>query len=185
MEEEGGTAAVEVVSRQEGGTITVLCWDGGGGKRRVVIQEGCVVIVEGCVVTAESTTVAGEGCIAIREGDIAGEERHVATREGQPCPCRLPVAAGTAPQDSSFLVSALMVHHYQRGAWYPRGGASEVAFHAVPVIERAGGAVLVRAPVTRVLVNAAGTAVGELRDPACPLTPPEGWGHGGSAPRVP
>ncbi|XP_068852727.1 all-trans-retinol 13,14-reductase-like [Aphelocoma coerulescens] len=67
---------------------------------------------------------------------------------------------GTAPRDSSFLVNALMVHHYQRGAWYPRGGASEVAFHAVPVIERAGGAVLVRAPVTRVLVSAAGTALG-------------------------
>ncbi|XP_064589494.1 all-trans-retinol 13,14-reductase-like isoform X1 [Zonotrichia leucophrys gambelii] len=67
---------------------------------------------------------------------------------------------GTAPRDSSFLVNALMVHHYQRGAWYPRGGASEVAFHAVPVIERAGGAVLVRAPVTRVLVSADGTALG-------------------------
>ncbi|XP_066060984.1 all-trans-retinol 13,14-reductase-like [Chamaea fasciata] len=67
---------------------------------------------------------------------------------------------GTAPRDSSFLVSALMVHHYQRGAWYPRGGSSEVAFHAVPVIERAGGAVLVRAPVTRVLVDDTGTALG-------------------------
>ncbi|XP_071306807.1 all-trans-retinol 13,14-reductase-like isoform X1 [Agelaius tricolor] len=67
---------------------------------------------------------------------------------------------GTAPRDSSFMVNALMVHHYQRGAWYPRGGASEVAFHAVPVIERAGGAVLVRAPVTRVLVSTDGTALG-------------------------
>ncbi|KAM6368729.1 LOW QUALITY PROTEIN: all-trans-retinol 13,14-reductase-like [Pluvialis apricaria] len=53
-----------------------------------------------------------------------------------------------------------MVHHYQRGAWYPRGGASEIAFHVVPLIERAGGAVLVRAPVTRILVSSAGTAVG-------------------------
>ncbi|XP_021233748.1 putative all-trans-retinol 13,14-reductase isoform X2 [Numida meleagris] len=67
---------------------------------------------------------------------------------------------GTAPRDSSFLVNVLMVHHYQRGAWYPRGGASEIAFHAVPLIERAGGAVLVRAPVTRVLVDSGGTAVG-------------------------
>ncbi|NXI16408.1 RETST reductase, partial [Irena cyanogastra] len=67
---------------------------------------------------------------------------------------------GTAPRDSSFLVNALMVHHYQRGAWYPRGGGSGGAFHAVPVIERAGGRVLVRAPVTRVLVSAAGTALG-------------------------
>ncbi|XP_057256079.1 all-trans-retinol 13,14-reductase-like isoform X2 [Pezoporus wallicus] len=67
---------------------------------------------------------------------------------------------GTAPQDSSFLVNVLMVHHYQRGAWYPRGGASEVAFHAVPLIERAGGAVLVRAPVTRILVSPDGAAMG-------------------------
>ncbi|XP_054080464.1 all-trans-retinol 13,14-reductase-like [Rissa tridactyla] len=67
---------------------------------------------------------------------------------------------GTAPQDSSFMVNVLMVHHYQRGAWYPRGGASEIAFHIAPLIERAGGAVLVRAPVTRILVSSAGTAVG-------------------------
>ncbi|NWR95932.1 RETST reductase, partial [Furnarius figulus] len=67
---------------------------------------------------------------------------------------------GTAPRDSSFLVNVLMVHHYQRGAWYPRGGASEIVFHAVPVIERAGGAVLVRAPVTRILVSPSGTALG-------------------------
>ncbi|PKK19107.1 all-trans-retinol 13,14-reductase-like [Columba livia] len=67
---------------------------------------------------------------------------------------------GTAPRDSSFLVNLLMVHHYQRGAWYPRGGASEIAFHAIPPIERAGGAVLVRAPVTRILVSPTGTAQG-------------------------
>ncbi|NWI12065.1 RETST reductase, partial [Crypturellus soui] len=67
---------------------------------------------------------------------------------------------GTAPRDSSFLINVLMVHHYQRGAWYPRGGASEIAFHAVPVIARAGGAVLVRAPVTRILVSPDGAAAG-------------------------
>uniref|UniRef100_A0A669QF41 Uncharacterized protein n=1 Tax=Phasianus colchicus TaxID=9054 RepID=A0A669QF41_PHACC len=66
---------------------------------------------------------------------------------------------GTAPRDSSFLVNVLMVHHYQRGAWYPRGGASEIAFHTVPLIERAGGAVLVRAAVTRILISG-GSAVG-------------------------
>ncbi|XP_071674095.1 all-trans-retinol 13,14-reductase-like isoform X3 [Patagioenas fasciata] len=65
---------------------------------------------------------------------------------------------GTAPRDSSFLVNLLMVHHYQRGAWYPWGGASEIAFHAIAPIERAGGAVLVRAPVTRILVSPTGTA---------------------------
>uniref|UniRef100_H9H1P4 Retinol saturase n=1 Tax=Meleagris gallopavo TaxID=9103 RepID=H9H1P4_MELGA len=61
----------------------------------------------------------------------------------------IPVSPGTAPRDSSFLVNVLMVHHYH-----------EIAFHTVPLIERAGGAVLVRAAVTRILVSD-GTAVGE------------------------
>ncbi|TFK10677.1 SH3 domain-containing kinase-binding protein 1 [Platysternon megacephalum] len=67
---------------------------------------------------------------------------------------------GVPPRDSSFLINALMVHHYKRGAWYPRGGASEIAFHAIPVIQRAGGAVLVRARVGRILLSEGGVAVG-------------------------
>lgn len=92
-----------------------------------------------------------------------------------PVPHRLFPCPGTAPQDSSFLVNLLMVHHYQRGAWYPRGGASEVAFHCVPVIEGAGGAVLVRAPVTRILLAPTGAAVGEHRTP--PRDPPASPAH--------
>ncbi|XP_015457097.2 all-trans-retinol 13,14-reductase [Astyanax mexicanus] len=67
---------------------------------------------------------------------------------------------GVPPKDSSFLINALLLHHYKRGAYYPRGGASEFAFHIIPVIRKAGGAVLVRAPVQRVLVNAEGSAYG-------------------------
>ncbi|XP_036446446.1 all-trans-retinol 13,14-reductase-like [Colossoma macropomum] len=67
---------------------------------------------------------------------------------------------GAPPRDSSFLINALFLHHYKRGAYYPRGGASEFAFHIIPVIRKAGGAVLVRAPVQRVLVNKEGTAYG-------------------------
>ncbi|CAM5137699.1 unnamed protein product [Natator depressus] len=67
---------------------------------------------------------------------------------------------GVPPRDSSFLINALMVHHYKRGAWYPRGGASEIAFHAIPVIQRAGGAVLVRARVGRILLSEGGAALG-------------------------
>ncbi|XP_067397179.1 all-trans-retinol 13,14-reductase-like [Emydura macquarii macquarii] len=68
---------------------------------------------------------------------------------------------GVPPKDSSFLINALLIHHYKRGTWYPRGGASEIAFHAIPVIQRAGGAVLVRARVGRILLSAdGGTAVG-------------------------
>uniref|UniRef100_H3D0Q1 Amine oxidase domain-containing protein n=1 Tax=Tetraodon nigroviridis TaxID=99883 RepID=H3D0Q1_TETNG len=67
---------------------------------------------------------------------------------------------GVPPKESSFLINALLLHHYKRGAYYPRGGASEFAFHIVPVIQQAGGAVLVRAPVQRVLLNQQGKACG-------------------------
>ncbi|KAJ1136333.1 hypothetical protein NDU88_002750 [Pleurodeles waltl] len=67
---------------------------------------------------------------------------------------------GVPPNNSSFLINALLIHHYKRGAWFPRGGSSEIAFHIIPVIERAGGAVLVRAPVTRILLNKEGAAEG-------------------------
>ncbi|XP_061080908.1 all-trans-retinol 13,14-reductase-like [Conger conger] len=67
---------------------------------------------------------------------------------------------GVPPKDSSFLMNALLLHHYKRGAYYPRGGASEIAFNIIPVIQKAGGAVLVRAPVQRILVNQEGVAYG-------------------------
>ncbi|KAJ8251822.1 hypothetical protein GJAV_G00225800 [Gymnothorax javanicus] len=67
---------------------------------------------------------------------------------------------GSPPKNSSFLMNALMLHHYKRGAYYPRGGASEFAFNIIPVIQRAGGAVLVRAPVQSILVNPKGGAYG-------------------------
>uniref|UniRef100_A0A8D0L8F9 L-amino-acid oxidase n=1 Tax=Sphenodon punctatus TaxID=8508 RepID=A0A8D0L8F9_SPHPU len=67
---------------------------------------------------------------------------------------------GVPPKDSSFLINALMVHHYKRGAWYPRGGASEIAFHTAMLIQRTGGAVLVRARVGQILVSESGMAVG-------------------------
>ncbi|XP_062342203.1 all-trans-retinol 13,14-reductase-like [Osmerus eperlanus] len=67
---------------------------------------------------------------------------------------------GVPPKDSSFLINALLLHHYKRGAYYPRGGASEIAFNIIPVIRKAGGAVLVRAPVQRVLVDQLGSAYG-------------------------
>lgn len=71
------------------------------------------------------------------------------------------VITGVPPKDSSFLINSLLMHHYKRGAYYPQGGASEFAFHIIPVIQRSGGTVLVRAPVQRVLVNQEGSAYGE------------------------
>lgn len=55
---------------------------------------------------------------------------------------------------------SLLVTHYMNGAWYPKGGASEIAYHMIPIIEKAGGAVLVRAPVNRILFNDAKEAYG-------------------------
>lgn len=60
---------------------------------------------------------------------------------------------GTLPRDTSFVMHALLADHFAHGGYYPVGGASEIAFHIVPVIERGGGRVLVRAPVTNILFD--------------------------------
>lgn len=57
---------------------------------------------------------------------------------------------------------SLLVCHYLPGAWYPKGGASQIAYNMIPIIEKAGGAVLVRAPVNRILLNAANEAIGDI-----------------------
>ncbi|XP_067825051.1 all-trans-retinol 13,14-reductase-like [Heptranchias perlo] len=67
---------------------------------------------------------------------------------------------GVMPKDASFMMHALVVQHYQNGAWYPKGGASEIAFHIIPVIKKTGGDVLMRAPVQRILINKDGEACG-------------------------
>ncbi|XP_004691647.1 PREDICTED: all-trans-retinol 13,14-reductase [Condylura cristata] len=67
---------------------------------------------------------------------------------------------GVPPNDASFSMHSLLVDHYLKGAFYPRGGSSEIAFHTIPVIQRAGGAVLTRATVQRVLLDSAGKACG-------------------------
>lgn len=67
---------------------------------------------------------------------------------------------GVPPTDSSFAMHAMLINHYMYGASYPRGGASEIAFHIIPVIEKSGGRVLVRAPVSEILIDDSGKAVG-------------------------
>ncbi|XP_068610687.1 inactive all-trans-retinol 13,14-reductase [Brachionichthys hirsutus] len=67
---------------------------------------------------------------------------------------------GVPPNDSSILINALLIHHYKRGAYYPKGGASEIAFHVIRTVLKHGGNCLVRAPVTRILVNQTGAAYG-------------------------
>uniref|UniRef100_A0A8C8JX28 All-trans-retinol 13,14-reductase n=1 Tax=Oncorhynchus tshawytscha TaxID=74940 RepID=A0A8C8JX28_ONCTS len=67
---------------------------------------------------------------------------------------------GNMPKEASFSMHSLMVCHYLTGAWYPIGGASEIAYHMIPIVEKAGGAVLVRAPVNRILFNDNKEAIG-------------------------
>ncbi|XP_012890906.1 PREDICTED: all-trans-retinol 13,14-reductase [Dipodomys ordii] len=83
---------------------------------------------------------------------------------------------GVTPSRTTFSMHALLVNHYLKGAFYPRGGSSEIAFHTIPLIERAGGAVLTRATVQSVLLDSAGKACGvsvkkghELVNIYCPV----------------
>lgn len=71
---------------------------------------------------------------------------------------------GLPPSRSSFLVHAMVAGHYFGGAAYPVGGAERIAATILPSIERAGGAVVVRAEVARIVLEG-GRAVGvELVD---------------------
>lgn len=67
---------------------------------------------------------------------------------------------GLPPAQSSFGMHALVAYHYFEGAGYPVGGASEIAAGIAPVIERAGGVVLVGAEVCRILMDRTGSATG-------------------------
>ena len=64
---------------------------------------------------------------------------------------------GTPPNESPFFMQAMLTNHYVDGAFYPRGGASEIAYNIIPTIVSAGGCVLVRAMVTSILLDKAGS----------------------------
>ncbi|CAG0887367.1 unnamed protein product [Darwinula stevensoni] len=64
---------------------------------------------------------------------------------------------GVLPSEAGFNLLALLHDHFYEGAYYPRGGASEIAFHIIPVIEKSGGKVLVRANVKEILLDESGT----------------------------
>jgi all-trans-retinol 13,14-reductase len=60
---------------------------------------------------------------------------------------------GLPPATSSFGIHAIVTSHYFNGGAYPVGGASRIAATMAPVIERAGGQVVVSAEVAEVLVE--------------------------------
>lgn len=63
-------------------------------------------------------------------------------------------AYGTPPSQAPFLIHSLLLNHYfDKGAFYPVGGPSEIALSIIPVIERSGGKVMVNAKVSQILHN--------------------------------
>ncbi|CAG0918066.1 unnamed protein product [Notodromas monacha] len=63
---------------------------------------------------------------------------------------------GTLPDKASIpILSLIHGHYWKNGAFYPRGGASEIPFHVIQEIQKADGAVLVRAKVQSILLDAA------------------------------
>jgi all-trans-retinol 13,14-reductase len=67
---------------------------------------------------------------------------------------------GLPPAQSSFAAHATIVEHYLKGASYPVGGASRIAASIAPVIERAGGKVVVSAEVSQIMLDKRGRAAG-------------------------
>lgn len=58
---------------------------------------------------------------------------------------------GSPPFESHFIMHASLVNHFAHtGGYYPIGGASEIAFNMIPIIERQGGKVLVKANVSAI-----------------------------------
>lgn len=78
---------------------------------------------------------------------------------------------GVLPSKASFSLHSILVHHYLWGAWYPKGGSGEIVFRTIPIIQRAGGNVLGRAPVQSILLDSQGKACGErcIQDAAPPV----------------
>ena len=66
---------------------------------------------------------------------------------------------GLPPSRASFAIHAMVFHHYLEGGAYPVGGAARIAETVAPLIEAAGGQIVIGAEVAEVLVEH-GRAVG-------------------------
>ena len=60
---------------------------------------------------------------------------------------------GLPPGRSAFVTHAIIVKHYLEGAWYPAGGAGEIAKAASIVIREAGGELLTGYEVTKIILE--------------------------------
>jgi len=60
---------------------------------------------------------------------------------------------GLPPAEASFAIHAMVFNHYLGGGYYPVGGSARIAETVAPVIESAGGEIVVGAEVSTVLVE--------------------------------
>ena len=60
---------------------------------------------------------------------------------------------GLPPGQSSFMIHATVANHYTKGGFYPVGGSARIAETIAPVIEKAGGQILVNADVEEVIIE--------------------------------
>ena len=60
---------------------------------------------------------------------------------------------GSPPKRSSFVIHAMVVGHYLYGGNYPVGGSDKIYKHILPVIQKAGGQVMIRAEVEKIIVK--------------------------------
>ena len=70
---------------------------------------------------------------------------------------------GMPPGESSFAIQSVVNKHYWKGGAFPVGGCQRIAETIIPVIEKAGGAVAVRAGVEKLVIEN-GKAVGVLME---------------------
>ena len=70
---------------------------------------------------------------------------------------------GTIPKHAPFTMHAALQNHFLKGVSYPIGGSSEIGFHIIPTITRAGGSVFVRAEVDSIITSEDGSVATGVR----------------------
>jgi len=60
---------------------------------------------------------------------------------------------GVPASEASALIHAVLVEHYLRGAWYPKGGGQSISDRLADRIEQNGGSIHLRRGIERILVE--------------------------------
>jgi len=71
---------------------------------------------------------------------------------------------GATPAKSSFAMHAMMVQHFMRGAYYPVGGATSIAYGLLGTVAEGGGWTAVRRSVEEIIVRRGSVAGVRLSD---------------------